>query len=75
MRFGTKFPVWQAGFASRLIKDQSDYLAHIGYIEKNPVKRGLVVHPEEHAFSSASGKRELDPWLGISGANSSREGA
>ena len=66
VRFGTRFPVWQAGFASHLIKDRSDYQAHVGYIETNPVKGALVRYPEEYGFSSAGGSRRLDPWLGNS---------
>jgi putative transposase len=68
VRFGRRFPVWQAGFASHLIRDEPDYRTHVLYIDRNPVKRGLVARPEEYAFGSANGLYPLNSWPVHSGA-------
>jgi REP-associated tyrosine transposase len=67
-KFGTKFPVWQPGFAQHLVRDQADYDSHVRYIDMNPVKRGLASRPEEYPFCSAYGGYRLDPWPVASGA-------
>jgi putative transposase len=64
VRFGTRFPVWQPGFTSHIIRDERDYEVHVVYIHQNPVKRGLVGRAEDYAFGSANGKRALDTWKG-----------
>jgi len=55
-----RFPVWQRGFSDHRIRDAEDYQAHVRYIEENPVKERLVEHASEYAWSSASGKFQLD---------------
>lgn len=67
-KFGTKFPVWQPGFAQHLIRDQADYDSHVRYVDMNPVKRGLATSPEEYLFASATGRYRLDAWPAASGA-------
>ena len=66
--FQTRFPVWQPGFTQHLIRDRGDYESHVGYIDANPVKKGLAKRPEEYQFCSAYGKYRLDPWPAASGA-------
>ncbi len=44
--------LWQGRFKSNIIDDDS-YLLQCGkYIELNPVRAGLVYHPQDYAFSS-----------------------
>jgi putative transposase len=57
---GCKFPVWNRGFSDHRIRDGRDYAHHVGYIERNPVKRGLVAEPQEYRWSSALGSYALD---------------
>lgn len=57
---GLRFPVWQKGFTDHRIRDYDDYVAHLSYIEQNPVKRGLASSPEEYKWSSAARKFTLD---------------
>ena len=52
--------VWQPGFHDHRIRDFNEYCVYKKYVAFNPVKRGLVVAPEQFAYSSASGKFELD---------------
>jgi putative transposase len=55
-----QFPVWQRGFTDHRIRDFDDYETHVRYIEENPVKRGIVVSPDEYAWSSAAQGVQLD---------------
>ena len=56
-----RFPFWQRGFSDHRIRDADDYLAHVRYIERNPVKRGLVLDAAEYRYSSAHARFALDP--------------
>jgi putative transposase len=75
-----RFPIWQRGFSDHRIRDERDYAAHVQYIHLNPVKKGLVMWPEEYIWSSASGKYRADqrpsghgpPWHGFNHAASAR---
>lgn len=63
---GSRRELWQRGFSDHRIRDRDDFQNHIGYIHRNPVKRGLCVSPEQFSYSSANGTLELDPlpqWL------------
>ncbi len=44
--------IWQKRFWEHHIRDQVDFNAHIRYCWMNPVKHGLVKHPEDWPFSS-----------------------
>jgi putative transposase len=52
-RVGSKFPVWQRGFADRRMRDREDYLTHVNYIHDNPVRARLCQLPEDYLYSSA----------------------
>ena len=65
---GLKFPVWQPGFYEHWIRSPEDYEQRRRYLELNPVKDGLVVTPQEYAYSSANGRFQLDPFTMTSGA-------
>lgn len=44
--------VWQRRFWEHHIRDEADFAAHLRYCWFNPVKHGLVMQPEDWAFSS-----------------------
>ena len=44
--------LWQRRFWEHHIRDDADYAAHLRYCWTNPVKHGLVDHPENWAHSS-----------------------
>jgi putative transposase len=46
--------LWEADYWDRGIRDERHYRAAVQYIHQNPVKAGLVAHPEEWPWSSAS---------------------
>jgi putative transposase len=52
--------VWQPGFHDHRIRNFDEYCVYKRYVAFNPVKRGLVIAPEEFQYSSSSGKYELD---------------
>jgi putative transposase len=43
---------WQKGFWDHVIRDEDDFSNHLDYIHYNPVKHGLVTHPEDWPHSS-----------------------
>ncbi len=55
--------VWQPSFVDRRVRDSLEYARFKDYIWHNPVKRGLVMTPEEYPYSSAypSFQGRLDP--------------
>jgi putative transposase len=44
--------VWQHRYWEHLMRDESDYRAHIDYIHYNPVKHGYVSRPVDWPYSS-----------------------
>ena len=52
--------IWQTSFYDRRVRDIEDYYAFRNYIRENPVKRGLVVRPEDYLYSSAHSGFILD---------------
>jgi hypothetical protein len=42
------------------MRDAEEYQGSMRYIDQNPVEAKLVERPEDYAFSSASGKYQLD---------------
>ena len=51
-REGWRGHLWQGRFAS-YVMDERHLLAAVRYIELNPVRAGLVEHPEQYPWSSA----------------------
>jgi REP element-mobilizing transposase RayT len=45
--------VWHPEFWDRFIRDENHFASVIDYIHNNPVKAGLVAHPEQWPWSSA----------------------
>ena len=44
--------IWQRRFWEHHIRDEEDFRMHVRYCWINPVKHGLVAHPEEWPYSS-----------------------
>ena len=44
--------IWQRRFWEHMIRDESDFRAHVDYIHFNPVKHGLVSHPSLWPYST-----------------------
>jgi REP element-mobilizing transposase RayT len=55
-----QFPIWHEGFHDRWMRDQSEYQPRLNYIVQNPVVAKLVLAPSKYAWSSASGKWQMD---------------
>ena len=45
--------LWQGGFYDVYLREPIDFAIKINYIHNNPVKAGIVQHPEDYKFSSA----------------------
>ena len=56
-----KVQIWQQGFTNHHVQSAVDYAKHREYIRMNPVRRGLVLEPEEFRWSSANPRFECDP--------------
>jgi putative transposase len=52
--------LWQAGFFDYVLDTEEKALNRIRYIENNPVRKGLVVMPEEYIFSSSAYAGKMD---------------
>ena len=63
-RLGRRGHLWQGRFFSCALDEQHAYLA-VRYVERNPVRAGLVERPEEYRWSSARGHvgRCADPLV------------
>jgi putative transposase len=55
-----KMEIWQVGFYDWTVRDANDWQTKAEYIHLNPVRAKLVEHPQDWAYSSASGKYALD---------------
>jgi len=53
-RLGLEGKFWQAEYFDRAIRDARHFALALAYIEDNPVNAGLVNHPDEWLWSSAS---------------------
>jgi len=71
-RFRVGRSPWQEGFAGRQIRTLGEFTAAARYIEDNPVKAKLGETPQQYPFSSANGRRVLDPMPKF-GAKAPRE--
>jgi putative transposase len=54
-------PVWQKGFSESRTLDSDTFRRQCEYIRNNPVARHLVESASDYAYSSASGRFQLDP--------------
>jgi REP element-mobilizing transposase RayT len=51
---GRTGPLWQQSFYDRVIRDDKQLEATIGYIHRNPVDAGLAIREDGYPFSSAA---------------------
>jgi len=51
-QYHTSGHVWQGRFKSPIVSDDEYLLTLMRYIEQNPVRAGMVDHPEKYPFSS-----------------------
>jgi putative transposase len=51
-RRGTEGPVWQHQFWDRFVRHAKEFNERLTYMHFNPVRKGLVNHPEEWRWSS-----------------------
>ena len=51
--------IWQRRFWEHAIRDEADFRAHVEYCWFNPVKHGLVAHPEDWPYSSVHRDRRV----------------
>jgi putative transposase len=58
---GSPMEIWQKGFSDHRVRDAGDYLRHVDYIRRNPVRKNLCDRVEEYLYSSAAAGIELDP--------------
>ena len=64
----TGHPFWQDESYDRLVRDGREFQRIVRYIETNPVSAGLVVMPEEFAWSSARPIDRGAGWQPLCGA-------
>jgi putative transposase len=57
MRLGRSGTFWERDYFDRYIRDEAHLAAVVRYIERNPVKAGLVAEVEDWPFSSARRRR------------------
>jgi putative transposase len=48
-----KLPLWQRGYDDVAMPGMNAIVRRIRYMHDNPVRRGLIVRPEEYLWSSA----------------------
>ena len=62
----TSREIWQRGFSDHRIRDERGFEIHVGYIYRNPVKKGFVENATQYPYcsgSSGSLKHEVPQWL------------
>ncbi len=64
---GRKF--WQAESYDHWVRNERERARIAAYIENNPVKAGLVAHPEEYRWSSAYPGERLDTIVEAAGTS------
>lgn len=57
--------LWQRRFWEHHIRDEADFAAHLRYCWMNPVKHGLVDHPEDWPFSSVHRDARFRPGMDL----------
>jgi putative transposase len=60
-RLKSKLNVWERSYTNHRITDARDYLTHITYIHKNPIRANLISDPELYPNSSANPIHRSDP--------------
>jgi len=47
-------PLWQIGYFDRVLREEDDTRAVVGYILNNPVRAGLAVRGVEYPFNGSA---------------------
>jgi hypothetical protein len=50
---GYKYSVWEHHADTFLVTSEENLLQKVSYVHQNPVKDGLVEHPDEYLYSSS----------------------
>lgn len=50
---GTGKNLWQKSYYDHILRKEEDVTKVVRYILENPVRKGLVKHPEEYPFSGS----------------------
>jgi len=45
--------LWQKSYYDHILRKQEDVVSIVRYILENPVRKGLVKHPDEYPFSGS----------------------
>ena len=53
-RMSHDVPLWQVGYFDRVLREEDDTRAVVGYILNNPVRAGLAVRAVEYPFSGSA---------------------
>ncbi|MGP8175471.1 MAG: REP-associated tyrosine transposase [Terracidiphilus sp.] len=59
-RLKSELDVWTRSFNESQIMSEEKFMSCVRYIEENPIRRGLVMTPQAHPYSSAA-RGPLDP--------------
>jgi REP element-mobilizing transposase RayT len=57
---GRSGSIWQSGFYDYILDSEEKALTRMRYIEETPVRKGLVLHPEDYGYSSIEYRAETD---------------
>ncbi len=60
-RRGERGELWQERFFDHALRTVREYMDTVGYLHLNPVRRGLVMKPEDWRWSSASEYSGVNP--------------
>lgn len=58
--FKRRGSIWQSGFYDYILDSEEKVLSRIRYIEENPVRKGMVIRPEDYRYSSIRYREETD---------------
>ncbi|MEW6408523.1 MAG: hypothetical protein AB1488_00175 [Nitrospirota bacterium] len=58
--YNRKSSIWQSGFYDYILDSEEKVLSRIRYIENNPVREGIVTHPEDYRYSSIRYREKTD---------------
>ena len=64
-RSNSRYKVWQNGYHPIEIYSQAFLEQKLNYIHQNPVRAGIVEHPEHYLYSSARNYADIDGLLDV----------
>jgi putative transposase len=60
-RLKSKSDVWERSFTNHRVADRHDYITHLTYIHRNPIRANLTTQPELYPHSSTNPTHATDP--------------